>query len=279
MIENKQVFTWIKENDMANFKAHIHEIDFYAHEENMLIQHPLMAACYLARYNIFKLMVDNGADLFYQVGHFNLMKMAISSNKPSKNIIKYLCKHTNLANTSFGVEGNYPLLFSIEKKHYDIAQLLLNYTDDINVFNQKTGYDAMMLSLEKENFDLALKILKKHPDLNQINHYDESAFHLLVKSKKLDIHTFNQFLPHFTQSQIFKYDENSKNKFNALDVAYHFGASDEICLKLIYLGLTFCHVITDAKDAKFLEAIENTQLKFRLEHDLTEKTKKEKIKI
>lgn len=281
MIENQEVISWILNNDVEKIKTHIHEINFRA-DLNIaqFITHPLIGSCYYGKHKIFKLFVEHGADLNYEVAGYNLLQAAILSKKPSSNIIKYLCQHTDSVNQIIEKRQAYPIHVAIEQENNTVSRQILNYTKDINYLDKK-GNTPIMLAFMKNNFTLAFDIIKKKPNLDIINEKGDTAFQLLVMSSSLNLETFKLFLPFFNQEQIHYYDKTITHASNALDCAYYFACKSDICLELIHLGLMPKYVTIDAdKHPNLILALENLQLKLKLEDDIfAPNSTQKKIKI
>lgn len=141
-------------------------------------EYPLITAFYNNKFEIFKYLIEHGADINVEDGH-SLLSSAMD-NIESMKYIKYILKQNIDINRKDG-NDNYPLIKAIKKNNIDIVILLVKYAKQHHIsldIIDKDGNTPLILSYRLNN-DEIFRYLAKYIQFIDINKRDSNGNSLL----------------------------------------------------------------------------------------------------
>ena len=143
----------IESNDIKTVKEISPKVDLNKKEGGHWSEIPLFIAVYYDKYDIIKILLENGADVNIKTS-LNKNALIFSSNY---NIIKLLLEHNIEININRNKSHNFiPLLYHINISNYKTVKLLLKNDADVNI-RDNNNKNALFYVKSEEMFDLLMR--------------------------------------------------------------------------------------------------------------------------
>jgi len=152
-------------------------------------EYPIITAFYDGKFEVFKYLIEHGADVNFNDNGHSLLSSAIDNTECIK-YVKYLLRKKVNINKKDG-HGCYPLIKAIKKNNIDIVILLIKHANKYRInmdVIDKDGNTPLILSYRLNNdeiFRFLIKYMKK-VDLNQMDSNGNSLLYYAILKEDIE---------------------------------------------------------------------------------------------